>query len=302
MSQQGFRVVDIELGLTLPATETEVEHPPEQLAGYPTFAEFIARDRDAAIYKRFERLSARSLLYQQSELHELEKQLEDFDREDAKDIDDQEAREAAVKWVHYATSTSERAQKRRALHAKIQAKIKEYHEALVLESQVFALSRPASRVLRDFRRAFGKDTMPALWDRDEHLYDNERDLVALAPDDHDRLNMMLKDFFGFLFKSRDQKERTDRQGLFYFPEHRVQNAGLIITTLLSAILLVGAIVSLLYVSERRIKLRVAILVLFTCVFAGVVGLLTNAKRAEIFMSTAAYAAVLVVFIGNIKID
>lgn len=50
--------------------------------------------------------------------------------------------------------------------------------------------------------------MPALWDRDEHLYDNERDLVALAPDDHDRLNMMLKDFFGFLFKVRRSRNRA----------------------------------------------------------------------------------------------
>lgn len=75
-------------------------------------------------------------------------------------------------------------------------------EALVLESQVLALSPPGDRVLRDFRRTFKQDKIPALWGRDEQLYDDELDLVALAPTDHDRLNMMLKDHVGFLFKVR----------------------------------------------------------------------------------------------------
>ena len=66
------------------------------LEGYPFFAEFIAKDRDAAIYHKFERLSARSLLYQQSELHDLERQLDELDQSEARDIDDDEARKAAV--------------------------------------------------------------------------------------------------------------------------------------------------------------------------------------------------------------
>jgi len=38
--------------------------------------------------------------------------------------------------------------------------------------------------------------------------------------------------------------------------------------------------------------------MFTLLFALVVALLTNARRAEIFGSTAAYAAVLVVFVSG----
>lgn len=160
--------------------------------------------------------------------------------------------------------------------------------------------------------------MPALLGRDEDLFSeiNENDLAALAPVDTDRLNIFLKKYCGSFFKvcaPRSQKvirltstqERTetpavDLEGLYYFPERRVQYAGAIITTVLSALLLVGAIVCLLFVSRRSVGLRVSMIVLFTCLFAGVVGLLTNARRAEIFVSTAAYAAVLVVFISNIN--
>lgn len=56
---------------------------------------------------------------------------------------------------------------------------------------------------------------------------------------------------------------------------------------MSAILLIGAIVCLLLVSNKSLSLRVGMVVLFTSLFAGVVGLLTNARRAEIFGSSAA---------------
>lgn len=50
--------------------------------GYPSFAESITSDSAFAIYKRFDRLSARNLLYLQSELASLEAKQDAFDRED----------------------------------------------------------------------------------------------------------------------------------------------------------------------------------------------------------------------------
>jgi hypothetical protein len=41
-----------------------------------------------------------------------------------------------------------------------------------------------------------------------------------------------------------------------------------------------------------------LLTVFTLLFAGSIGLLTNARRAEVFAATAAYAAVLVVFVSG----
>ncbi len=73
-----------------------------------------------------------------------------------------------------------------------------------------------------------------------------------------------------------------------FPERRVQRAGAVIAALLSAILLIGAIICLMLVSNRSTGVRVGMIAIFTCLFAGVVGLLTNARRAEMFGSSAAY--------------
>ena len=86
----------------------------------------------------------------------------------------------------------------------------------------------------------------------------------------------------------DNDDTYDRNGeIFYYSNHRIQRAGALVSIVFSAILLVGAIVCLMLVSDRSIKLRVGMIVLFTSLFALVVGLLTNARRAEIFGATAA---------------
>lgn len=52
---------------------------------YSTFADFIATDDELPIFRRFDRLNARNLLYLQSELIALEARLQTLDGEDDKD-------------------------------------------------------------------------------------------------------------------------------------------------------------------------------------------------------------------------
>ena len=73
-------------------------------------------------------------------------------------------------------------------------------EALILESQVLALSSPSSQVTKDFKRWLTRDSLPVLWGHDEHLFDDERDLVALASVDTDRLNRLLMRYSGWFFR------------------------------------------------------------------------------------------------------
>ena len=120
--------VDVELG-SLSTSKTASTIPPKpSLPGYPSFANFIAEDADAAIYRKYEQLSARNLLYLQSELHELEGNLEDLDAVDfeEREADDSEAQQIARYWKSYSRSESKRAVERRELQGRIKKKIKEY--------------------------------------------------------------------------------------------------------------------------------------------------------------------------------
>ena len=76
--------------------------------------------------------------------------------------------------------------------------------------------------------------------------------------------------------------------IIYYSEGRVQLVGAAISTLFSAVLLIGAIACLSAISNDSLGLRNGMIVLFTCLFAFVVGLLTNARRTEIFGAIAAY--------------
>ncbi|KAL8650993.1 MAG: hypothetical protein Q9210_003499 [Variospora velana] len=281
-----WRDVDIELA----QPGAPVVSSTSSLPGFPSFADFIAADADAAIYRKYERLSARNLLYLQSALHELEGKLEELDAEDVKEREshDQEAQKRARKWHHYARDDNVRAREHRQLQEEIEVKLKAYHKALILENQVLKLSAPTPRVLKAFKRWFQSNPRPVLWGRDKDLFREERDLVALAPVETDRLNIFLQTYFGwFLRERREKRTRDEGDDVFYFPARRIQRAGALISILLSAVLLLGAIICLVKVERRNTDLRVGLIILFTCLFAAVVGLLTNARRPEIFASTAA---------------
>ena len=98
----------------------------QRLAGYPSYATFIARDKDAATYRKFESLSARNLLYLQSELNKIHARVEALDRDDAKDIGNEIAQKAARLWDHFANDDNEDARARRELWEMVRNKIKEY--------------------------------------------------------------------------------------------------------------------------------------------------------------------------------
>ena len=104
--------------------QSSAKHP--RLEGYPSFAEFIAKDKDAAIYRRYESLSTRNLLYQQSELHELENQAAELDKQEAAKIENETAQQAARQWSYYINDQSEQGRARRALQDKIKVKMKAY--------------------------------------------------------------------------------------------------------------------------------------------------------------------------------
>lgn len=66
------------------SSKQDAESAIYHLLGYPSLAAFVASDRDRTtlIYKRFDELAARNLLYLQSELAELQHQQRAFDQVD----------------------------------------------------------------------------------------------------------------------------------------------------------------------------------------------------------------------------
>lgn len=69
-----------------------------------------------------------------------------------------------------------------------------------------------------------------------------------------------------------------------------------LNVLLAAALMVGAMV--LLKNCKGDGARLAVVSVFTFAFSAGVGLLTNARRSEVYATTAGYAAVLVVYVSG----
>ncbi|KAF9872646.1 hypothetical protein CkaCkLH20_09825 [Colletotrichum karsti] len=277
-----------------------------QKIGYAEVAEWMARDVDneTLIYRRFDELAARNLLYLQSELLDLENELSELDKQDAED-EDMDWQEVVITWEKLdklATgrgqgekqtipeSSASKAKRRMELVEKIRQKLEVYQKALLRQSEVARLRKPNKRVLEAFRAWF--TGMPRLFGKAQNFLNNPDDLVALNPaQETDYLSEYLRRNWPV-----DKDTHCDGVTIGRYAESSISIAVAFISILVAAILLVGSITGLYFVRNDAAKL--GLIAFFTALFALSVGLMTNARRAEIFAGTAAYAAVLVVFVSG----
>ncbi|KAH0534091.1 hypothetical protein FGG08_007310 [Glutinoglossum americanum] len=284
----------------MPPTGTDVEigeSAKEFLEGFSDFSQFIASDDDLSIYRRFGSLGARNILYLQAELQLLEQNLQKLDEADhdvvMRHSDEDEKKEvdlAARAWEcfeYQSKKGTERQMLKMKLILRIREVMKEYEDAIIRRSQVLALKPPSRSTLTAFTGWF-RSRMPfrfSSW----HLLDDESDLIALKNEaDPDRLSSLTQRYFGYYLKV-DRDTPKSWEPMYYFPARRVAWIVSSLSVLISAVLLIGAILALYYVSASRMGLRLSIVGGFTFVFAASIGLLTNAKRGEIFAATAANA-------------
>jgi len=186
-------------------------------------------------------------------------------------------------------------------------------ETILLQEKIASIGTPHKHQLgvaqRFFKSGLGinPEGTPALGGYDSERLENETDLLTLKPPhERDFLSRFLYNHPGWLKVSISsplistainiQRSTQLPGGLEHFDEGHIYWAVATISTALSVILLIGAIVTLRLVQDE--DTRIGLIVAFTVLFGAALGLFTNARRAEVFGATAAYAAVLVVFVSS----
>ena len=265
--------------------------------GFAQVTEEITKDPDHGwkIFKRFDRLTTRNLLYLQAKLSSLEAKQIAYDQEVllSGDID---SKTAATSWEDFQRLAEadghDREKKGMSLAREIEQTLETYHSALKRYSRILDLPKPAPTTLKALKR-FRASSRGTLRKESSTVLDDEDDLVGLvAPASQDRLTTFILERFAWLFVT----SQTTPQGTAYVRAKTLARIVTLLSTLLAAVLLIGAVVSLNYAPNQNIRL--ALVAVFTIAFAGTVALLSSAGRSEVFVATAAYAAVLVVFIGG----
>ncbi|KAK5046545.1 hypothetical protein LTR84_008348 [Exophiala bonariae] len=290
----------------------------EYISGYQGLARFMVRDKDRSpcIFRTFDRLAVRNLLYLQSELLSIEHRLEALDHADIRASMDVKAclRDWNTMKVEEADESIRcQIEERAQLVQKLKMAMRDYREMLLLEHQIRAIERPSQRTLEAVRNCFNNvksslsPGVPALDGLNTSIFDNADDLISLkiATDD-DRLTRFLQNTFPVFFAKRAPESDVEAQKrgigsnldsqLLYYSERRLHAFVVFIYIALASCLLFGAMFNLYFV-ESNTK-RLGFIAGYTIAFAICVGFLTNARRAEIFGACAAYAAVLVVFVSG----
>ena len=268
---------------------------PKTAPGFATLSALQSSDSDIQIFRRFSQLSTRNLAYLQAEMVALEVEIDAMDVEDRKI-----AFEKPRDWIEHDLSArswevmerkaregSERDFERMTLVKKLRALTAEYQDALIRQSRMLDLEKPAARSRTAFTEWFTANR--PLVGHSFLLLDSaaaEDDLVALRTSpDQDRLTSFLEDYAGFFFRSSKESHNQDWKGITYFPERAIHVIVSILSVFITAALLIGAIVALYFAEAQGLKL--GLIALFTTVFAAGVGLLTNARKAELYAATAA---------------
>ncbi|CAO2652884.1 Nn.00g022950.m01.CDS01 [Neocucurbitaria sp. VM-36] len=276
--------------------------------GYPILSAFQSSDSSFSIYRAFNYLHSRVLLEIQDELRNLEENLSELDRKDNNSGRSKclTSRASDIKQAKRDNKHSERA----TLLATIRDKLVNYDEILVKARELNTFQKPSKRDYTSLRTWFFNEK-PLSYECEEEYVKKKEDLISLR-DGREWANFdgwieecikaMPRYLTRRLFTTPELRKKTQDKHIFYCSASRIEKLVGLVLTLIIFILLVLPVVALYKMTSvghhNSTFDAVGILVVFTLLFSAVMSLLTKAKRHELFAASAAYCAVLVVFISN----
>ncbi|EAT79898.1 hypothetical protein SNOG_12600 [Parastagonospora nodorum SN15] len=280
--------------------------------GYPRQAAFQSSEPSWSIYRAFDYLHSRVILDLQEDLRSLETKLVSLDEIDVERGDGNRVTSRKDDLERAREDNVE--SKRASLLSTIRGKLVSYDELLGKARELNAFQRPSKRDYRSFRTWFYNNN-PLSYVAEEEFIRRKEDLITL------RHGREWSGFDGFvescvramhgpltvkLFTTQELRKKTNDPDIRYYSQSRIEKlVGLIITLIIFILLVlpVVAMYKLTSVGDRNSTFdAVGILVVFTLLFSAAMSLVTKAKRHELFAASAAYCAVLVVFISNFSND
>lgn len=280
--------------------------------GFPRLAAFQSSEANFSLYRSFSYLHSRLLLDLQDEITCLEKELDDVDWDDEGD-DRLRSREIDVQKADGEGD----GRNRRQILAEIKTKLMEYDEILIKARELESFQRPSDRNYRSVRR-YHHNTKP-LMDAEMDSIRSKEDTVSL------RNGREWASFDGFVesmlqhfdsrflqwifrtnepplqkyFRTPELRKKTTNKYINFYSSSRIDTlVGVLITVIIFVLLVLPVTTMYRLDSFKSTFDAIGVLIIFTLLFSAAMSLLTRAARHELFAASAAYCAILVVFIGN----
>ncbi|KAG4436525.1 hypothetical protein IFR05_007999 [Cadophora sp. M221] len=280
-----------------PLTPEEIEKKPWKYIGYRGYSDFIASENDFYIVRRFAALNTRAALALQDKVSVLEEQLEDLDRtysrRDTVDVhngsfrDDQEERselmseiiEALTKYTDGMTGL----------------------DAFILQqAELKKLPQAARQDLESVQNWHFNHGGQAIAPEEQQYLTHSLDVFSVVPREKTPLRRLLDRSRTFRISSLWKSDEApslplyDQDVITYTSDKRIDRFVTVLIVGIGTVMLLAPM-WILQALDRSV-LKLAVITVFVVVFLGLVSYATVAKPFETLAATAAYSAVLMVFL------
>ncbi|KAI4219945.1 MAG: hypothetical protein LQ349_008215 [Xanthoria aureola] len=274
------------------------------IVGYPKIAALAATDPSFLIYRKFGWLHNRLLLYLQDEIVALEYKLNKLDQRTFSHDNEIKLKSRREDFNNPGL--------RQDTIKQITEKLKEYDEHLLRFQKIQAIRRPTVRNQTSLYNFIHQTR--GLVDSESKWIREGADLAAVArEEEHGWFNGFLEDTLHkispratqAIFRTNEQKIATGQERVFLISPFRLDVFLRVVLTILAAVLLLLPVVILFELQPTKASqirrnggFQILTIFLFTLLFSASCSIFTKARRQEVFTATAAYSAVLVVFLGS----
>ncbi|KAF2213854.1 hypothetical protein CERZMDRAFT_95884 [Cercospora zeae-maydis SCOH1-5] len=256
-------------------------------AGFPRFAAWMNCDENFLMTRRYGWLHNRVMLYRQSELRELEVQLQMCDE------GDEESKDPALV-DHQMFARGEAGEYRKELIQQIDEKLEQYDSIVKRVQEMSSLPKATRRNYTSVCNHIDKHAPIA--QREQDVFMNDSDFVALVEQHEaksfdgfveDILTLLpCKRVTQFFFSNAEQRATSTDEKLFLYDKRRIDVFIRLIMTFLAVGLLLAPVV-VLFREQDSGTVKIVVILVFTLFFSLALSLATRARRAEVFAATAA---------------
>ncbi|UPK95374.1 hypothetical protein LCI18_006309 [Fusarium solani-melongenae] len=254
--------------------------------GYPSLSALLSSDPDFTIFRCFARLHTRVLLHKQDDLIELEQKLDQLDLSQSQ----------ANPYLLTTNRRREANKDRQELLGKIEEKLKEYDALLAAFYTHLERSEPEESEIQSVANWMdGKK--PVAFAESTFLNDWSDLRRAKHSVEKGGLETFLGRCAGVSSLCKDTNPKSEDPQIQFIKQSKVIAVSRTLTTIFAVATLVVPI-GILY-AVKAVPARLWVITAFTGVFSSALCWLTSSRNYEIFSATAAYCAVMVVFVGSL---
>ncbi|KAH0436420.1 hypothetical protein CcaCcLH18_04440 [Colletotrichum camelliae] len=269
-------------------TDEEVHHKPWKYIGYKGYSDFISSEDDFFLLRRFDELNVRIALAMQDEISQLEEELEDVDKgtmgANAPDFNngtlrgDLEGRSTLIK--------------------ELSQKLRHYNELIIQQSALRRYPKATKRDRKNIQNWHYNHDFAAIA-REEQTYLEKDDLISVAYTEKTPLRQAIDSSLRLrtlpIWRHREDAAASyDAREVSYYSDKRMNAFASALIIAIGVVMLLTPIWVLQAMGDLKGKL--AVITVFVFIFLLVLSLAMVAKPFEALGATAAYAAVLMVFI------